>query len=200
MHEFRDLFSSEVLAPGLQVSIEHLALLFTDIAGSTAMYEQIGQARAFRLVQEHFKLLDAGIRDHHGTMVKTIGDAIMAVFPSTRDAALAAVQMQCAIRGLAVAEGIDPRRLLKVGIHSGACVAVTLNDKLDYFGTAVNIAARTEHECQGGEIMITADAWDDEGVAAVFKDIAETVDTHQAVLKGITEPVQLFRITGVACG
>jgi adenylate cyclase len=58
MHEFRDLFSSEVLAPGLQVAIERLALLFTDLSGSTAMYERVGQARAFRLVQDHFRVLD----------------------------------------------------------------------------------------------------------------------------------------------
>lgn len=199
MHEFRDLFSSEVLAPGLQVAIERLALLFTDLAGSTAMYERVGQARAFRLVQDHFRVLDGAIRDHHGTMVKTIGDAVMAVFPSTRDAAAAALQMQCGIRELTVAEGVDATRLLKVGIHSGACVAVTLNDKLDYFGTAVNIAARTEHECQGGEITVTAEAWDDEGVIDLIRDGCENVDPHQAVLKGITEPVQLYRVSGIKC-
>lgn len=200
MHEFRDLFSSEVLAPGLQVAIERLALLFTDLAGSTAMYERVGQARAFRLVQDHFQVLDAAIRGHHGTMVKTIGDAVMAVFPSTQEAAAAALQMQCGIRELTVAEGVDPTRLLKVGIHSGACVAVTLNEKLDYFGTAVNIAARTEHECQGGEIMVTANAWDDEGVMNLLKEACEHIEAHQAVLRGITEPVQLFRVSGVRCG
>lgn len=199
MHEFRDLFSSEVLAPGLQVAIERLALLFTDLAGSTAMYERVGQAKAFRLVQDHFRVLDPAIRAHHGTIVKTIGDAIMAVFPSTRDAAAAAVAMQCAIRELDSAEGVDTSRFLKVGLHSGPCVAVTLNDKLDYFGTTVNIAARTEHECQGGEVMVTADAWNDPGVADLLKTASERIDTHEAVLKGISEPVKLFRVSEIRC-
>ncbi len=199
MAEFRDLFSSEVLAPGLQVAIERLVLLFTDLSGSTAMYERIGQAKAFRLVQDHFRVLDPAIREHNGTMIKTIGDAVMAVFSSTKDAVACAIQMQCGIRALVVAEGVDAERLLKVGIHSGACLAVTLNDKLDYFGTAVNIAARTEHECQGGEIMITAEGWDDEGVEDLVRASAERTETTEAVLKGITEPVQLRRIVGVRC-
>ena len=197
MAEFRDLFSSEVLAPGLQVAIERLALLFTDLSGSTAMYQRIGQARAFRLVQDHFRVLDPAIREHNGSMIKTIGDAVMAVFPSTKDAVACAIDMQLGIRDLAAAEGVDTSRLLKVGIHSGACLAVTLNEKLDYFGTAVNIAARTEHECQGGEIMITADGWDDEGVEALVRASADEIETTEAVLRGISEPVQLFRVIGV---
>ncbi|MBI4214141.1 MAG: adenylate/guanylate cyclase domain-containing protein [Chloroflexi bacterium] len=199
MAEFRDLFSSEVLAPGLQVAIQRLALLFTDLSGSTAMYERIGQARAFRLVQDHFRVLDPAIRGHNGSMVKTIGDAVMAVFPSTKDAVGCALQMQCGIRELGAAEGVDPTHLLKVGIHSGACLAVTLNDKLDYFGTAVNIAARTEHECYGGEIMITAEGWGEEGVEELLTAAAERVEPTKAMLRGITEPVRLFRIIGVKC-
>ena len=62
LQEFRDLFSSEVLAPGLQVGIERLAILFTDLSGSTAMYEQLGQARAFRFVQDHFRVIERAVR------------------------------------------------------------------------------------------------------------------------------------------
>ncbi|MSQ23666.1 MAG: adenylate/guanylate cyclase domain-containing protein [Chloroflexi bacterium] len=200
MGEFRDLFSSEVLAPGLQVAIERLALVFTDLAGSTALYERIGQARAFRLVQDHFVVLDAAIRDHNGSIIKTIGDAVMAVFPTAMDAAAAAaIQMQCGMQQLAVAEGVDAPRLLKVGIHTGACLAVTLNEKLDYFGTVVNIAARTEHEAKGGEIMVTSDAWEDGGVAELLEAAATSVETTQAMLKGITEAVDLHRVIGIKC-
>src|SRR5262249_59119966 len=62
--EFRDLFSAEVLAPGLEVAIESLAFLFTDLTGSTALYQAIGQARAFRLVQGHFVVLGTAIPPH----------------------------------------------------------------------------------------------------------------------------------------
>lgn len=199
MAEFRDLFSSEVLAPGLQVAIERLALLFTDLSGSTALYERIGQARAFRLVQDHFTVLDPPIREHNGTIVKTIGDAVMAAFPSAKEAAAAALDMQCRIRQMAIGEEVDPAHFLKVAIHAGACVAVTLNDKLDYFGTAVNIAARAEHEAQGGQIMVTADAWRDPGVEELLTARAGQVQTSEAVLRGITAPVQLYRVTEILC-
>src|SRR5439155_20836592 len=86
MQEFRDLFSSEVLAPGLQLGVENLAFMFTDLTGSTALYQAIGQARAFRLVQDHFRILRAAITANRGALVKTIGDAIMATFPSGGDA------------------------------------------------------------------------------------------------------------------
>lgn len=84
--EFRDLFGSEVLAPGLQLSIQRLAFVFTDLTGSTALYQNVGQARAFRLVQDHFGLLGEPIAQSRGAVVKTVGDAIMAAFAPPRRA------------------------------------------------------------------------------------------------------------------
>lgn len=197
MQEFRDLFSSEVLAPGIEVAIERIGVLFTDLAGSTALYERIGQAHAFRLVQDHFRVLEEAIREHQGALIKTIGDAVMAVFPSAARAVGAGFAMQGRMGDLSDAEGFDTSALLKVGIHAGSCLVVTLNDRLDYFGTTVNIAARANHEAQGGEIVLTADAYADGGVAELVQESAQRVETCQAVLKGITEPVQLYRVTAV---
>lgn len=199
IQEFRDLFSSEVLAPGLQVAIERLGVLFTDLAGSTALYERVGQARAFRLVQDHFQLLEDAIRAHQGAMIKTIGDAVMAVFPSAHDAVAAAIAMQCGMRGLSVPEGLDAARLLKIGIHAGPCLAVNLNDRLDYFGTAVNIAARAQHEAAGGEIIVTAAVHRDEGVAEALEAVATAIQNCEVRFKGITESVPLYRVLGVGC-
>lgn len=198
LQEFRDLFSSEVLAAGVEVAIERLALIFTDLAGSTEMYERIGQARAFRLVHDQFRLIEAAVRANHGAAVKTIGDAVMAVFPTTSPAVRAAIQMERSFVHLDTPEGVDPTRLLKVGIHVGPCMAVTLNDRLDYFGTAVNMTARVEHEARGGEIVLTEAVWQDPGVADVLEAEGLTGEACEVLLRGITRPVGIVRITGAA--
>src|SRR5439155_10605793 len=124
-----------------------------DLTGSTALYQAIGQARAFRLVQDHFRMLGSAISANGNAVVKTIGDAVMATFPSGADALAAALQIQVDIRELQAPNGVDVAHLVKIGLHQGACVAVNLNERLDYFGTTVNTAARIEHECRGGQIV-----------------------------------------------
>ncbi|MBA2450360.1 MAG: adenylate/guanylate cyclase domain-containing protein [Chloroflexi bacterium] len=193
IQEFRDLFSSEVLAPGLQLGIERLAFLFTDVIGSTALYQRVGQARAFRMVQDHFRILGDAITSHRGALVKTIGDAVMATFETGADALAAAVAMQRAVRVLDLDGAADPRRFIKVGVHQGPCVAVTLNDRLDYFGTTVNVAARVEHEAQGGEIVATADVCDLKEARAVLVQSRARLQPDVVRLRGIEEPVRVYR-------
>jgi class 3 adenylate cyclase len=195
MQEFRDLFSSEALAPGLELGIENLAFMFTDLTGSTALYQAIGQARAFRLVQDHFRVLRAAISANHGALVKTIGDAVMATFPSGAEALSAALQMQRDIRALEAPDLVDTSHLVKVGLHQGPCVAVTLNDRLDYFGTTVNTAARIEHECCGGQIVASLAVCQSEAAAALLKESGARLEEEVVRLRGINEPVPVYRIT-----
>ena len=195
MPEFRDLFSSEVLAPGLQLGVTRLAFLFTDLTGSTALYQRVGQARAFRIVQDRFAILGAAIAEHNGAIVKTIGDAVMATFPTGGDALAAGLAIQREIRRMELRGDADPARLVRVGIHQGPCVAVTANDRLDYFGTTVNIASRVEHEANGGEVAATADVCESPDGQAVLSAGNVRANPTVARLKGIDEPVRLFRLT-----
>ena len=192
--EFRSLFSAEVLAPGLQVRIQRLAFLFTDLVGSTALYERLGEAAAFRLVQEHFGILDDAIAAHRGAVVKTIGDAVMGVFPTALDALEAGVAIQRAICALDGRGVVDPARLVRVGVHAGPCVAVTLNGRLDYFGTTVNLAARIEHESRGGEIVTSAAVYHDREVAERRAALPVRGEPFVARLRGVVTPVQLYRL------
>jgi class 3 adenylate cyclase len=194
MPEFRDLFSSEVLAPGLQLGVSHLAFLFTDLTGSTALYQRVGQARAFRIVQDQFTILGEAIAAHNGAIVKTIGDAVMATFPSGGDALAAGLAIQREIRRLDVRGEADVEHLVRVGIHQGPCVAVTANDRLDYFGTTVNIASRVEHEAHGGEVAATADVCESPDGQAVLAAARVRPELVMARLKGIDEPVRLYRL------
>jgi class 3 adenylate cyclase len=94
LQAFRDLFSDQVLRPGDEVGIRRVTLLFSDLRGSTALYDAIGDAAAYRLVRDHFAYLAAIVREHEGTVVKTIGDAVMAAFHDPAEGLKAAIAMQ----------------------------------------------------------------------------------------------------------
>ena len=80
MQMFRDLFSSEALRPGEQISVGYVTVLFTDLLGSTRLYREIGDAPAFGCVMDHFEILRNAISAQDGAVVKTIGDSVMAIF------------------------------------------------------------------------------------------------------------------------
>ena len=182
MQEFRDQFGSEALAPGLQIGVESLCFLFTDLKDSTPMYERLGDASAFALVRDHFSILIDEVRKHEGAVVKTIGDAVMAVFTSNAHALHAAVGIQQRIRSE------HPAVSVKIGLHAGPCIAVNSNDRLDYFGTTVNRAARIQGTASGQDIVMSPDI---EGGVSLPHGFART--EFQAELKGIAGNARLLR-------
>ena len=191
LQTFRDLFSDQVLRPGDEVAISRVALLFTDLRGSTALYGAIGDAAAYHLVREHFAYLAGIVRQHDGAVVKTIGDAIMAAFQNPADALGAALEIQ---RGIAdFNAGQDQAQLvIKLGLHEGPCIAVTLNDRLDYFGSTVNMAARLQGQSRGGDIVLSREMAEDPAVAELAAGLEPRPD--QARLKGFEEPVSFYRL------
>lgn len=200
LQAFRDLFSDEVLRPGDDVSVGHVALLFTDLKGSTALYRRIGDAAAYRLVRNHFAFLTSVIRDHEGAVVKTIGDAVMAAFTDSRQAVTAALAIQRRVEAFnrenggesGWGDGAGEGLVIKLGIHAGPTIAVTLNDRLDYFGSVVNMAARLQAQSLGGDLVLSAAVAGDPDVAPLLKDLAATPD--QAVLKGFEQPQPFLRL------
>ena len=167
--------------------------MFTDLQGSTALYEKVGDAAAYRLVRDHFSLLTGIVRRHRGAVVKTIGDAVMASFHLPQDALDAALAIQREVADFNAAEGVG-HIVIKLGLHTGPCIAVTLNDRLDYFGTMVNLAARQQGESIGGDIVLSPAFAEDVMVADRLADLAFSSET--AHLKGFDAPVPYFRITG----
>ncbi len=194
---FRDLFRSEVIKASEGIGVKNITLLFTDLKGSTDLYERIGDLNAFSLVQRHFeRLLDVTVR-HNGAIIKTIGDAIMATFLKPADAVKAALAMRSEIAAFNAGQP-DRALILKIGIHTGAAIAVTLNDRLDYFGQNVNVAARVQGLAEAGEICISDDVRADEEVAALLGALA--VQPSKAKLRGMREDVRVFRIGGETRG
>jgi adenylate cyclase len=196
LQEFRSLFSSEVLAPGMGVSVRNMTMLFSDLKGSTRMYSDIGDSIAYARVRDHFDVLVAIIQRHRGALVKTIGDAVMAVFLSAQDGFEAAVEMLDAMGELNERYASLPPLRIKLGIHRGPCLAINANDNLDYFGTTVNLAARLQGASQGDDIVMTQAMLDDPGVRQLLEDRGIVPEPFEALLAGYTEPFTLHRLDG----
>ena len=156
--DFRRLFSSQVLRPGARLRVGRIALLFTDLTGSTKLYRDAGDAQAFAVVQDHFDLLARIVDEHHGAIVQPTGDAIMGAFVEEADAVRAAIAMHRAFKSFRESHAVATTCHLKAGIYAGACYCFTANGVLDYFGQSVNVAARLQGKAEGGDLVLTADA------------------------------------------
>ena len=192
MPEFRDLFASEVLAAGEFMSVGSLAVLFTDLKDSTRLYRRVGDAPAFGRVVRHFDVLKEAVERESGTIVKTIGDAVMAVFRRPEDGVRAVLSAQRTLR-----RASEPLTL-KAGLHYGPCIVVTLNDRLDYFGTTVNVAARLGGLSRGDDLVLSEGVYADEGVRALLAGEGATAEAVVAELRGIDGRVDVWRISARA--
>jgi class 3 adenylate cyclase len=194
LQDFRDLFSRETLRAGQHLAVGSVAVLFTDVRGSTRLYRDIGDAVAFARIREHFDVLRTAVTRENGVLVKTIGDAVMAVF-ETPEAGVRAVIRAAELLG-ASPEGVQPVQL-KAGLHYGPCIAVTLNDALDYFGSTVNVAARLGELADGGEIVVSDAAYLGGAIGDLAASLSLDTLSFDAMLKGIDDaPVRLWRVTG----
>jgi class 3 adenylate cyclase len=198
LQAFRDLFAEATLRPGDEAAVGQVALLFSDLRGSTALYERVGDAAAYNIVRDHFAFLAAIVRDHDGAIVKTIGDAVMASFGDPADAVKAALAMQANIADFNKDHGSGPERTLvvKLGIHAGASVIVNLNERLDYFGSTVNMAARLQGQSAGGDIVVSRAIAEDPAVKPLLANLPTRDESIS--LKGFETPVAFVRLLPAA--
>ena len=188
---FRDLFPSETVMSAGGLAVKRVALLFTDIKGSTALYDRIGDMKAFNLVRQHFVVLRDVIAANHGALVKTIGDAVMASFHEPLNAIHAALEMLAQIRRFNDSAG-EELITLKIGAHVGHCLAVTLNGRLDYFGQTVNLAARVQRLAADNEIYLSDEMYSLPGAADL---LAAMQSNAQSVhVKGIAREIAVHAL------
>jgi adenylate cyclase len=154
LQDFRDLFGSEVLAPGQQLAVRHIALLFSGLEGSTRLYEQLGDGAAYSRINRHFDFIKDVVARTQGTLVKTIGDATMCAFHRVEDAVEAALAIQQELVPWCAAQEIDPPLTVQLGLHHGPVIATTANNRLDYLGQTANVAAWLRDESRGGDIVL----------------------------------------------
>jgi class 3 adenylate cyclase len=158
-------------------------ILFTDVEGSTALTQRLGDAKARDLLREHERMVREALKSHGGSELKTTGDGFMASFSSATKALECSIAMQreFAAHNQSAAEPI----LVRVGMNAGEPIA----EEEDLFGTAVIRAARIAAEAKGGEIL----------VSNVVRELAEGkqflfADRGEVALKGFDEPVRLYEV------
>jgi len=185
---FRDIYRTDTLDVDQGLKITSLTFLFTDLKSSTELYERVGDIVAYDLVREHFRVLNEIVASEAGAVVKTIGDAVMATFPSPDRALAAALRMRKSVHAL------KKDLLIKIGIHEGPCLAVTLNDRLDYFGQTVNIAARVQGLANERAIFATKPVVQHPQVVKMLA-ADKLVPTEQlAALRGVADKMAVFQI------
>ena len=190
---FRDIYQTDTLDPDQRLKITSLTFLFTDLKGSTALYERVGDLAAYDLVRQHFRVLYEIVAAEAGAVVKTIGDAVMATFQSPDRALKAALRMRDAMSRINAERGNEDL-LLKIGIHQGPCLAVTLNNTQDYFGQTVNMAARVQGLASSRAIFVTKPVVDDEKAAQILQSSGLHPAEQRAALRGIADETTVYEI------
>lgn len=190
---FRDLFRTDTLDVDQRLKITSLTFLFTDLRGSTELYERVGDLVAFDLVRSHFQVLQEIVAAEAGAVVKTIGDAVMATFPTPDRAVAAALRMRDAMLQLNEKNGREDL-LLKIGVHEGPCIAVAMNERQDYFGQTVNIASRVQGLADSQSIFATGAVIDDQKTGDLLRQKALRPQSHKVSLRGIAQGVQVYAI------
>ena len=181
---FRELFPGEVLSPGQLISLDTVTLVVTELDHSGDLYSELGDARAFAIVLEQFRLIDERVRREGGALIKTVHEGTVSAFADPAAALRAALEMPAAL-----ALGEKTRDLaLRIGIHRGPAMVATLNDHLDYFGTTVSLAARLPALAKGGQIVLTRPVASDPRVAVLLDERKLVPVVAEVVLEGLAEP------------
>jgi class 3 adenylate cyclase len=190
---FRDIYRTDTLDVDQRLKITSLTFLFTDLKGSTDLYERVGDLVAFDIVKEHFRLLNEIIAAESGAVVKTIGDAVMATFPTPDRALAAALRIREAMRSLNERHKSEDL-LLKIGLHEGPCLAVTLNDRQDYFGQTVNIASRVQGLANSRSILATGAVIDNPQASELLHNDGITPTPRRSTLRGVADDFAVYEI------
>ena len=164
---FRDIYRTDTLDVDQRLKITSLTFLFTDLRGSTELYERVGDLAAFDLVRAHFRVLT--------------------------EIVAAALRMRDAMQSLNDAQQREDL-LLKIGIHEGPCLAVTLNDRQDYFGQTVNIAARVQGLAVSRSIFATGAVIENPESSRLLDRRGLKPIPQRAALRGIADEMAVYEL------
>jgi class 3 adenylate cyclase len=191
---FRDLYRTGTLDKDQRFKITNLTILFTDLRGSTALYDRIGDLAAYDLVRGHFSALLETVATEGGAVVKTIGDAVMATFPTPDRAVRAAMKMREAMRTINESRGSDDLAL-NIGLHEGPCLAVMLDERQDYFGQTVNVASRVQGLADPSAILVTKPIIEAANVAGILSAAGmSATERASSALRGVKEQVPVYEL------
>ena len=182
---FREHFSEQVPALDQSIKIRSVSVLFTDLIHSTALYSRMGDLSAYAFVKDHFDLLFNEIVAHSGGIIKTIGDAVMAVFRDAKTPIEVSFHIKEKLAKLLVQRFGDENSGIKLGISSGTALIVNMNNTLDLFGSTVNLAARIVNFADQQSVAVTPAIMADLEVQKYLAKENLIVQTLSEKLKGI---------------
>jgi class 3 adenylate cyclase len=148
------------LRTNARLSLGRVGVLFTDLSGSTALYERLGDAEACSVVLDHFEVIRAAVEATQGTVLKTIGDAVLALYPDESAAALGAAAVDRAVGKHLAQRGLTGVLGLKLAVDGGPGFLVREGERLDVYGRIVNRAARLEAQANRGHVIFLARTFD----------------------------------------
>jgi adenylate cyclase len=163
-----------------------LAILFADVVGSTRLYELMGDLRARDMVSICIEVMRSATEQRHGTVIKTMGDEVMATFPSADEALNAAAQMQQQISNHAQLKVDGQPVAIRIGCHFGSVVL----ESRDVFGSTVHTANRMTSQAKAGQIITTAATV--ERLSPEWRAACRLIDT--APIKGQGNEVPLYEV------
>jgi class 3 adenylate cyclase len=190
---FREVYGTETLDVDQRLNITSLTFLFTDLKDSVALYERVGDLAAHDLVRSHFHALTRIVASEGGAIVRTIGDAVMATFPTPDRAVAAALRMREAMDKLNQEHETDDL-LLKIGIHEGPCLAVMENGRQDYFGRTVNVAARVQDLAVSRGIFATESVVENPQTSRLLEANNLRPVVKRTTLQGIAGEIMVYEI------
>jgi adenylate cyclase len=188
---FVDLFGTDAPAAGLAMEVGRIAVLFTDLVGSVELYNRVGDAKAFALVQQHWRDVAKIVVERRGSVIKTLGDGVFAAFVELDDAIFAALDIMAAAEQLSKQHGIA--FAIRAGCHEGACFIVRANERVDLFGSTVNLAARLSAISGGQQLALLATLAETrrEALVAAGHDVERTTST----IKGLPGELSVALVT-----
>ncbi len=163
---------------------QHFAILFADVSGSTSLYEKLGDQRALAAIESVLAELRKSTGMQDGRVIKTIGDEVMAVFASADAAMQAACDMQNRVAAIPQTDGV--RLAIRIGFHFGPAI----EEGGDFFGDAVNTAARMAGLAKGGQIITSGPTVD--ALSPLLK--ASTRELDAMVVKGKQDEIRIFEV------
>ncbi len=167
--DYKRLFGEQALSERERVKIRAITIMFTDITGSTRMYETLGDTKAYNIVRDHFEIFFESIEKCDGKVIKTIGDAVMASFISNEQAIAAATAAVASFRKYNLTRKQAEWIQVKIGIHRGTALLVNLNNAIDYFGSTVNKAARIQNLSKSDEVSFSEEVYRDQAFLSALK-------------------------------
>ena len=180
---FRELFPGEVLSPGQLIGIDTVTLLVTAPDHPGDLYADLGDARAFAIVLEQFRLIDSAVRRGGGALIKTVHEGTVSAFSDPVAAVRTAMELPALL-----ASGDQTKQLaLRVGVHRGPAMVATLNDHLDYFGTTVSVASALPTLAGGGGLVLTRPVASDPSVAGFLAERGLVLSVIEAEVEGLAD-------------